>query len=191
MWNPTQSMFCRSLRSQSFCCQPLCESIRRLWLGFWWALKKYGIRVSCAREWREQVYWGSASHSVKACCRETAWIPADWRYRHFRYENGGQSGPADTVFPSTGVCPEQRDIFLRCGREPMGWKRPFKLYFCNTGAFFRECDAVFPFQSGYVWRCRCPRRSFPSIDRNVPICCIRGFRCVDGYAGQNAGNISG
>lgn len=22
-------------------------------------------------------------------------------------------------------------------------------------------------------------------------CCIRGFRCVDGYAGQNAGNISG
>lgn len=23
------------------------------------------------------------------------------------------------------------------------------------------------------------------------ICCIRGFRCVDGYAGQNAGNISG
>ena len=36
------------------------------------------------------------------------------------YENGGQSGPIDTVFSSAGVYPEQRNVFPRCGRESMG-----------------------------------------------------------------------
>ena len=50
-------------------------------------------------------------------------------------------------------------------------------YFLSNRAAFDDADA----HGGL----------FSSIDRNVPLCCIRGFRCVDGYAGQNAGNISG
>ena len=62
----------------------------------------------------------------------------------------------------------------------------------NTGAFFRECDAVISFLTGLrLTYADAHGGLFSSIDRNVPLCCIRGFRCVDGYAGQNAGNISG
>ena len=69
----------------------------------------------------------------------------------FRYENGGQSGPADTVFPSTGVYPEQRDIFSAMRSRAYGMKKTFSNYTSAIqGLFFRECDAVFPFQSGYV-----------------------------------------
>ena len=33
------------------------------------------------------------------------------KYRHFSYENGGQSGPIDTVFSSAGVLPRTKRHF--------------------------------------------------------------------------------
>lgn len=57
-----------------------------------------------------------SKHVVK---RLHEFLPID-QYRHFSYENGGQSGPIDTVFSSAGVYPEQRNVFPRCGRESMG-----------------------------------------------------------------------
>ncbi len=170
-------MFCRSLRSQSFCCQPLCESIRRLWARILGELLKsmeseFLVHVNEESRYIEGLHPFRSKHVVE---RLHEFLPID-NTRHFRYENGGQSGPCRYCFPIYPEFTLNKETFF-CDAVESLWdeKDLFKLYFCNTGAFFRECDAVFPFQSGLRLTMQMPTAVFSFYRPKCAICCIRGI----------------